>query len=128
MLDQPIDLATGTGGDIVLDPAVAVPRRPDGDRIRPLASTTPEPHAASPVFWHRAANAVFASVLVPPGQVRGRLIVEPLPRQNGWDWAVWRPGNDPQQSRYGRASSVVSAMAAAEDAAVHWVKTGSPGD
>ncbi len=54
-------------------------------------------------------------------------IVEPLPRQNGWDWTVWRSGAlRPGESRYGRASSGVSAMAAAEDAARHWWKTGSP--
>jgi signal transduction histidine kinase len=124
LLEQSGDHAAGTGEDTMLNSVVATLRRPIGDRIPPLASITPEQHTLSPVLWHRAENAVFASVLVPPGQFPYRLIVEPLPRQNGWDWAVWRPGSNGQQSRHGRASSVVSAMAAAEDAARHWVKAG----
>jgi signal transduction histidine kinase len=109
------------GGNIELNSVAAAPGH---DHVRPLPSTFSGQDGTSPVLWHRAENAVFASVPGPPGQVHYRLIVEPLPRQNGWDWTVWRPGNDGQQSRYGRASSIVSAMAAAEDAAGDWVRTG----
>jgi signal transduction histidine kinase len=126
-IDQSIDHLTEAGDGIPLQQCVAVARQHNGDRILQLASARAEQHTMSPVLWHRAENAVFASVLVPAGQVRYRLIVEPLPRQNGWDWAVWRAGHYGQQSRYGRASSVMTAMAAAEDAARHWVNTGSPG-
>ncbi len=63
---------------------------------------------------------MFADVAARPGRLRYKLIVEPLPRRDGWDWAVWRPGEPEETSRHGRASSVVSAMAAAEDAARRW--------
>jgi signal transduction histidine kinase len=126
-LDQHSDHVTKTGSNMALNLAVAAPRRRDFDRIDQPASATPDQDTMLPVLWHRAENAMFASVVIPPGQVRYRLIVEPLPRQNGWDWAVWQPGGSGRRSRYGRASSVVSAMAAAEDAARHWVTTGSPG-
>jgi signal transduction histidine kinase len=104
------------------------PYRNGGGRSSPLAPAMAEYHATSQVLWGRAENAVFASVPGPPGETHCRLIVEPLPRQNGWDWTVWQPGTDGQQSRHGRASSVVSAMAAAEDAAGQWLKTGATGD
>jgi signal transduction histidine kinase len=121
LLDPHESQTTATGANIVLNSAEAAWSLPVGDQVRPLAPTTSG--VTSPVLWHRAENAIFASVPGPFGEVHYRLIVEPLPRQNGWDWTVWRPGNDGQQSRYGRASSIVSAMAAAEDAAGHLVKT-----
>jgi hypothetical protein len=93
-------------------------RQRDGERFRHAPYETPS--GASPVLWHHTENALFASVLVRPGPRQYRLIVEPLPRRNGWDWAVWRPGDPDETSRHGRASSVVSAMAAAEDAARNW--------
>jgi hypothetical protein len=115
---------TASGEDIVLN-SVAAPQSQAGtDHVRPLPSITSGQDVTSPILWHRAENAAFASVPGPMGQIQYRLIVEPLPRQNGWDWTVWQPGNEGQQTRYGRASSIVSAMAAAEDAAGHWVKTG----
>jgi signal transduction histidine kinase len=123
-LDPPGDHATGTVENIVLN-SIAEPRsQPGGYHVPPEVSTTQRQNGQSPVLWHRAENAMFASVPGRFGQVHYRLTVEPLPRQNGWDWTVWRPGNDGQQSRYGRASSIVSAMAAAEDAAGHWVTGG----
>ncbi|MGA3000705.1 MAG: response regulator [Acetobacteraceae bacterium] len=127
-VDPPGERATAAGLDAVLDAGIAVPHRPGDDRISRRLSITPEQHVTSAVLWHRAENAVFATVPGPSGQVHCRLIVEPIPRQNGWDWTVWRPGSDGRQSCYGRASSVISAMAAAEDAAGHWWKTGSPDD
>jgi hypothetical protein len=113
-----------TGENIVLDLVAPAERQAGCDHINSLPSSAVGHDATSPVLWHRAENAVFASVPGPLGQPHYRLIVEPLPRQNGWDWTVWRAGKDGQQSRYGRASSIVSAMAAAEDAAAHWVETG----
>jgi hypothetical protein len=70
---------------------------------------------------------MVAPVSTTPGQARYDLIVEPLPRQDNWDSEVWLSGNGDQRSRYGRALSVVSAMAAAEDAAGHWVATDGRG-
>lgn len=97
-------------------------------RIQPLTAAAPTRSAASPVQWQRADKVLFASVVGPADQAHYRLVVEPLPRQNGWDWEVWRPGSDGPLSRHGRASSVVSAMAAAESAAEHWWKVGTSDD
>jgi nitrogen-specific signal transduction histidine kinase len=124
LLDPQGGRATATGETIVLDRVAAAESQAGCNHVRPLRSTTSGQDVASPVLWHRAENAVFASVPGPMGQIQYRLIVEPLPRQNGWDWTVWQPGNEGQQTRYGRASSIVSAMAAAENAAGHWVITG----
>jgi signal transduction histidine kinase len=119
--------AAGIASDIVLDRVAAVGGQFGDDRLDPFAPAAAEQYTTSAVLWQRAENAVFASVPGPPGQARYRLVVEPLPRQNGWDWEVWLPGSDGHRSRYGRASSVVSAMAAAEDAAGHWA-SGTPDD
>ena len=69
--------------------------------------------------WHTAGDAMFAAALSHLGRVGYRLIVEPLPRCNGWDWAVWRPGDNEVMTRHGRASSAVTAMAAAEATVRH---------
>ena len=127
-LTLPVEPAMEPDRALVSDLVAAAQYRNSGDRSSPLAPAMAEYPATSQVLWGRADNAVFASVPGPPGDTRCRLIVEPLPRQNGWDWTVWRPGSDGQQSRYGRASSIVSAMAAAEDAAGQWLKTGSTGE
>jgi signal transduction histidine kinase len=81
-----------------------------------------------PVAWHTAEDTMFASALSNLGRVHYRLIVEPLPRRNGWDWAVWRPGGADETTRHGRASSVLAAMAAAEATARHLAAARSPGD
>jgi signal transduction histidine kinase len=113
--------------DIVSKTATAIPRHRGDDRVSHLLFAAAREDSEPPVLWHKAETALFASVLIPPGEVRYRLIVEPLPRRDGWDWTVWRPGDTEETSRYGRASSVVSAMAAAEDTARHWNKTEAPG-
>lgn len=82
--------------------------------------------STSPILWSKAEDALYAAVQVGRGQ-RYRLVIEPLPRRDGWDWTVWRPGEAEESSRHGRASSVVGAMAAAEDAARHWEETEPPG-
>jgi hypothetical protein len=88
------------------------PRRPSPARAGALS-----------VPWHKNGDALFAFTVAPPDDTRYRLVVEPLPRRNGWDWTVWRPENSDEPPRHGRATSVVVAMAAAEAAAVQW--TGS---
>ena len=123
-LSLPGEPAAASSGVMVPELVPTAQYRNSGPRRSPGALPRAENHTGSQVFWRRAENAVFASVQGPPGGTRCRLIVEPLPRQNAWDWAVWRPGSDGQESRHGRASSVVSAMAAAEDAAGQWLKTG----
>ncbi len=75
-----------------------------------------------PVLWHKAENSVFASVPADDGGVRYRLVVEPLPKRNGWDWTVWSPDDQEREPRYGRATSLVAAMAAAEATARAWAE------
>lgn len=113
-------------------------RRPAIGRVSPtpnsnggprgnLAATRP-PDTEFPVPWLKAENELFASVPSDGGEVRYRLVVEPLPRRNGWDWTVWRPGDDGQPPRHGRATSVVVAMAAAEAAARLWAEAETAND
>lgn len=112
---------------LVAKAATGARRQPDRYRFPHRAPGATPRDAASPVLWHKAENALYASVLISAGPLCFRLIVEPLPRRNGWDWVAWRPGELQDTSRHGRASSVVSAMAAAEDAAKHWEETEPPG-
>jgi signal transduction histidine kinase len=76
------------------------------------------------VPWHKNGEALFAFVVAAPDNTRYRLVVEPLPRRNGWDWTVWRPESIDETPRHGRATSVVVAMAAAEAAARQWTGSG----
>ena len=80
-----------------------------------------------PVTWQRSDSALFASLRSSTDARPYRLIVERLPRRKAWDWAVWQPGDPARTPRYGRASSVISAMAAAEEAARQWARTDSTG-
>lgn len=125
---QTAESVAGTGPEQVLNPVAVRQSESGADRVRRLPVTPQEQNVVPPVLWHRAENAVFASVPGPTCQGDYRLIVEPMPRENGWDWTVWRPGSKGQPARHGRASSIVRAMAAAENAAEHWWKTGSPDD
>jgi len=70
--------------------------------------------------WRKVDNALFAAVINGGGQTRYHLIVERLPNGRGWDWTVWRPGDEPRLARHGMASSVAEAMRAAEAAAGDW--------
>ncbi|MGD0432233.1 MAG: response regulator [Acetobacteraceae bacterium] len=81
------------------------------------------PWGELPVAWQRSDSVLFASLQPGTGMPTYRLIVEQLPRRKAWDWAVWRPGDPAGTSRYGRASSVIVAMAAAEEAARQWART-----
>jgi signal transduction histidine kinase len=89
-----------------------------------LSRPRPSPARAETfsVPWHKNGEALFAFVTAAPADTRYHLIVEPLPRRNGWDWTVWRPEKTGEPPRHGRASSVVVAMAAAEAAAEQWVE------
>jgi signal transduction histidine kinase len=106
-------------------PTVA-PDRPElnsADERRAAAANPSYANGEFHVPWLKADNGLFAAVATAAGDVRYRLVVEPLPRRNGWDWTVWRPGGAAQPPRHGRATSVVIAMAAAEAAARLWAAT-----
>jgi len=109
------------------DPAGAVAPEPaftsgpdDATRMARPRPPSPARAEAFSVPWHKNGDALFAFVVAAPDDTRYRLVVEPLPRRNGWDWTVWRPENKNETPRHGRATSVVVAMAAAEAAARLW--------
>ncbi len=114
------DLLTISRTDIVTKTVASIWRLRGADRAPPVAAMAPREDSDLPVAWHQAENALYASILVSPGMIHHRLIVEPLPRRGGWDWAVWRPGDSGGTPRQGHASSVAAAMAAAETAARSW--------
>lgn len=95
-------------------PGAPTLRQDNGDRRDHGAPTVTNQSRTVPVAWHKAGDALYASALSKLGEARYRLIVEPLLRCDGWDWAVWRPGDSDETLRHGRASSVLCAMAAAE--------------
>jgi CheY-like chemotaxis protein len=70
------------------------------------------------VAWRKSESGLFASLR--SGWTHHSLIVEPLPRKNAWDWTVWRPDEPEEAPRYGMATSVLAAMAAAEQAVRQW--------
>jgi CheY-like chemotaxis protein len=74
------------------------------------------------VSWRKSGGTLFAAARSAEGSISHRLIVERLPSRNGWDWAVWRPGDASDMSRHGRANSAVTAMTAAEQAARCWTR------
>jgi hypothetical protein len=81
-----------------------------------------------PVAWHRTDDALFACATPGLGGAQYRLVVEPLLHRDGWDWAVWRPGDTEETLRHGRASSILEAMAAAEAEARLRAQTDPPAD
>ena len=67
------------------------------------------------VIWERSGEAYYATVAGPAGETLFHLIVES--DGDRWDWAVWRPGEDRDQARHGRAVMLHGAMWDAEQAA-----------
>jgi signal transduction histidine kinase len=119
---------TRTGRQSVLSHPTATANQPTGDAVRRLPITSRKRHVASPVMWHRTENGMFASMSGAGFRGHYHLVVEPMPREPGWDWTVWRRGSKGKHARHGRASSVVSAMAAAENAAEVWSRGGQADD
>jgi hypothetical protein len=76
-----------------------------------------------PADWRKAGDNLFTAVFSGPGGAIYHLVVELLPDGVGWDWAVWRPGELPEKSRYGKASNKAAAIAAVEDQLRHWTTT-----
>ena len=70
--------------------------------------------------WNKAEGILSATLVARCGGARYHLIAERLPASDGWDWTVWRQGDEPEASRHGYASGAITAMAAAEEAAWHW--------
>ena len=70
--------------------------------------------------WSKADDILSATLVARCGGARYHLIAERLPASDGWDWTVWRQGDEPEASRHGYALGAIPAMAAAEEAAYHW--------
>jgi hypothetical protein len=64
-----------------------------------------------PVSWMRDGNTLYGVV---DGGFRRRIVVEPLPDEDGWDWISWRAEQAPELAVRGVARSVIDAMATAE--------------
>jgi hypothetical protein len=67
-----------------------------------------------------ADNTFFATLVGRRDGALYHLIAERLPGDVGWDWTVWRPGDACETARYGLASGVAMAIAAAQRAARNW--------
>jgi hypothetical protein len=70
--------------------------------------------------WSKAEDILSATVMAGRNGARYYLVAERLPADDGWDWTVWRQGDEPEASRHGYAPGAITAMAAAEGAARHW--------
>ena len=72
-------------------PAGTPPPRTGGTQPRDRENSPPGASVANadaPVLWRNAEAALFATVQAEAGDIRYRLIIEPLPRRDGWDWTV----------------------------------------
>ena len=65
--------------------------------------------------WRRAGDDLLTAIIIGPGGVLYRSVVELLPDGAGWDWTVWRRDAAPENSQYGKASDRAAAIAAVED-------------
>jgi hypothetical protein len=70
--------------------------------------------------WSKDQDILSATLVARRGGARYHLIAERLPANDGWDWTVWRQGDEPGASRHGYSPGAITAMAAAEGAAHHW--------
>ena len=46
--------------------------------------------------WNKAEGILSATLVARCGGARYHLIAERLPTNNGWDWTVWRQGDEPE--------------------------------
>lgn len=74
------------------------------------------------VSWDKSDGHIWYGVLGDDqAGIRLYLVVECLPDLSGWDWSVWQ-ANKPKILRRDIAPSALEAAAAAETAAVRWLK------
>jgi hypothetical protein len=67
------------------------------------------------LVWEKSGDAFYSTVTDLAGVILWHLIVES--DATGWDWAVWRPGEDTASARRGMAVTAHGAMWDAERAA-----------
>jgi hypothetical protein len=66
------------------------------------------------IVWEKDGEAFCAAVTDEAGRPQLHLMVES--EGHGWDWAVWRPGEDRASARHGRTTTRHAAMWDAERA------------
>jgi hypothetical protein len=66
--------------------------------------------------WEQSGDAYYATVQVQDGD-RYHMTIDKLPR-GGWEWSVWRQGDNWHLARKGTADTAQEAMGAAEAAAI----------
>jgi hypothetical protein len=65
------------------------------------------------VIWTQIDNTLYAT-FTPDRGACYRLIVEQLPSESAWDWAVWGAGQSLNEVRHGSEPSAQVAMTKAE--------------
>ena len=69
------------------------------------------------IVWEKDGEGFYATIIEPPGDtVLFHLKVEKY--NDRWDWAIWRPGQDPRTATHGLADTAQEAMPAAELATI----------
>jgi len=66
------------------------------------------------LLWEQVGPAFYATAITREGGATLHLIVEALPDQDGWDWAIWHQGS-PDTLRHGEARSASAAIQTAEN-------------
>jgi hypothetical protein len=67
------------------------------------------------LLWEQVGTAFYATAVTRAEGSTLHLIVEALPNQKGWDWAIWRQGS-PDTLRQGEARNASAAIQTAENA------------
>jgi hypothetical protein len=65
------------------------------------------------LLWEQVDSAFYATAIIREGEEMLHLIVEALPDQESWDWAIWHQGL-PGALRKGEARSASAAILDAE--------------
>ena len=68
------------------------------------------------IVWEKDGEGFYATIMGPSDEVRFHLTVEKY--NDRWDWAMWRPGQDPRTATHGLSDTVAEAMRAAELATI----------
>jgi hypothetical protein len=66
------------------------------------------------LLWEQAGTAFYATAITLEEGSTLHLIVEALPDEKGWDWAIWHRGS-PDALGQGEALTAVAAIQSAEN-------------
>ena len=68
------------------------------------------------IVWGNGAEGFYATIIEPPGEIVLFHLVEKY--NDRWDWAIWRPSQDPQTATHGLTDTAHEAIRAAELATI----------